>query len=332
VKAMRAAVLLAVGAAVMGLAGSAGCGACEPDRPEDAVASASASAGGPSAPVPPTGSIPGIGSTFAPRPPRLACRAIEVAGDVHMEGWGDGGTFPLLLQGLVPEQGWLALAAGARFTAKDPRTTRETAFRGPGRAHACVQYSEESWVAAGGFDSAVGAGEAPGNEEWVVTPLGVVRYNAAKLSVDVRQKDVTTAVGGGTAFVWPADDTRPRGQDGGAPARGEDGWLRVDGGALVLSPTATPVVAVDAARAAVGRCVALGKDAHDLTTALMAGGADASTVMQQVTTRRVARAACAVAGLRVEALPPSDAATALIKPLAEGNAGWNALPSPPPPP
>ena len=324
---MRAAVILAIVAA--SIAGGAGCGACEPDRPEDAVASASASSA-PSVPPPP-GSSPGIGSALVPRPVRLACRAIELGGDVHIEGWGDGGTYPLLLQGLVPEQGWLGLAAGARFTAKDPRTTRETTFRGPGRAHACVQYSEESWVAAGGFDSSVGAGEAPGNEEWVVTPLGVVRYNSAKLSVDVRQKDVTATVGAGTVFVWPADDTRARGQDGGAPARGEDGWLRVDAGALVLSPTAAAVPAPDAARAAVGRCVALGKDAHDLTSALMLGGADASTVMQQVTTRRLARAACAVAGLRVEALPPSDAASALIKPLAEGNAGWNALPSPPPP-
>src|ERR1019366_3426352 len=101
---MRAAGILA--AVTASIAGSAGCGACEPDRPEDTVASASAA---PSAPPRPAGSVPGIGSAFTPRPPRLACRAIEVAGDVHMEGWGDGGTFPLLLQGLVPEQGWLAL-------------------------------------------------------------------------------------------------------------------------------------------------------------------------------------------------------------------------------
>jgi hypothetical protein len=77
---MRAAVILAVVAA--SIAGGAGCGACEPDRPEDAVASASASSA-PSAP-PPAGSAPGIGSALVPHPVRLACRAIELVGDVHI--------------------------------------------------------------------------------------------------------------------------------------------------------------------------------------------------------------------------------------------------------
>jgi hypothetical protein len=56
------------------------------------------------------------------------------------------------------------------------------------------------------------------------------------------------------------------------------------------------------------------------------GGADAGTITQQVTTRRLARAACAVATLRVNALPPADAAP-LLGPLASANIAWSGLPS-----
>jgi hypothetical protein len=265
-----------------------------------------------------------------PRPARLACRVVTLEGDVHLEVPADAGAaVPLLLQGLAPTEGWLALAASAHFTAKDPRTTRETGFRGPGRVRACVDSSEESWVASGGFDSTMGAGEAPGNEEWVVTPLGVVRYNAAKLSVDVRPREVATALTSGTAFVWPAEDARARASDAGPLAKGDDGWLRVDGGSLVLAPEGT-AAGHAWARAAVARCASLGKDAHDLSATIMAGGADASTIIQQVSTRRLARAACAVASLRLELLPQSDASADLAKTLADGKAGWSTLPTPPP--
>jgi len=60
--------------------------------------------------------------------------------------------------------------------------------------------------------------------------------------------------------------------------------------------------------------------------------ADAGTIASQVATRRLARAACAVAGLRVTALPPSEDAGALFRPLADANAAWNGIPAPPPPP
>ena len=109
-------------------------------------------------------------------------RAIAVDGEVRSED--DGGT-PVALSSGIALDPWIDLVSGARLVAKDPRTTRETTFRGPARVRACVDSIEESWVDSGSFESSVGAGESPGAEEWVVTPLGVVRFAAAKLGVQV---------------------------------------------------------------------------------------------------------------------------------------------------
>lgn len=317
---MRAGVLVA--AAVLC---TAGCGACEPNSIQGKDGAAASGATAPASAPPPS-------SASAQPHPRLACRAIAVENDVHLDTGVDAGLVPLLLEGLVPTEGWLALGKGAKFVAKDPRTTRETTFRGPGRVRGCVGYAEESWIAAGGFDSTVGSGEAPGQEEWVVTPLAVVRYAAAKLSVDVRPKDESFAVSGGVASLWAGDDVRLRAtpardgtSDAGAASRGDDGWTRIENASVSLSSTAGTPDTVDAAHAALAKCSSLAKIAHDLTSTLMAGGADAAVVTQQVTSRRLARAACDVAGLRIGALPPSEASLGLGKSLAEANAAWTTI-------
>jgi hypothetical protein len=237
---------------------------------------------------------------------RIPCRAIAVDGPVRVEG-ADAGA--LALQGEIPDQTWLSLGPDARLVAKDPRTTRETAFVGPARGRPCVAHREESWLAAGRFESAIGAGETPGAEEWVVMPLGVVRYMAAKIAIEVRAKDTVVAVGSGVGFLWLADGVRPAAFRAGAgagagagadagPAVDDDGWLRMGEGEVTLSG---PTVA---ARTTVDRCAALAKRSGELAATLLAG-ADGSTAKEQMRTRRLARAACAVASLHVDTLPPS---------------------------
>jgi hypothetical protein len=322
---------LAVGAC---LAASA-CGACEPNGPPPGADAGAAAA---SVASPPGASGSGQPAAIAPHlahaPNRLACRAIAVDGDVHVDTGADAGTTPLLLQGLVPTEAWVALAKGARFVAKDPRTTRETTFLGPGRARACVDYGEESWVESGTFESSVGAGETPGAEEWVVTPLGVARYAAAKLSVEVRPADVTVAVASGVAFVWTPDDVSPSAQLGKgsvppAPLPLEEGWRRVDANAkATLAPPSGRAASspLDGARNATAQCTTLSSSTRELAIVLL-GGADAGTIGQQVTTRRLARAACAVAAVRIHALPPSGAAASLTASLGAAREQWNTLPT-----
>jgi hypothetical protein len=251
------------------------------------------------------------------------CRAIAVEGEVS------AGDVPVPAQGLLAQDVWLSLGQGARLVAKDTRSTRETTFVGPGRARACVDRHEESWLAAGTMESAVGAGETPGAEEWIVTPLALVRYAAAKLRVEVRPKSTAVTIGSGVAFVWLADGSRatPPSSDS-----GDDGdWKRLNEGATTITLATRPALDASDARLAVDRCSMLAQRSRDLAAALLSGGvgagADASTVALQVETRRLARAACGVAALRLETLASADEKAALSARVAGAVVAWSTLPA-----
>jgi hypothetical protein len=267
----------------------------------------------------------------------LPCRAIALDGRVEAEPLVDGsaGLAPLALalQGDVPA-GWLALADGSRLVAKDPRTARETTFHGPARVRDCLGGAEEAWLARGSFESTPGAGEAPGSEEWVVTPHAVVRYAAAKVRVDVRPTGTTATIGAGVAFLWPP-------QDKGHLA---EGWQRLNGGEQAR--VAAPLPASARPRQAVERCAVLATRSKELAAGLfaaVAGTSDAGSVAEQVTTRRLARAACSVARVDLEVLGEGadagggsaadasgggagGAGAAWAARLAEAEAAWRALP------
>jgi hypothetical protein len=358
--------------------------ACEPQRAgvQDAAPAESAPAAVASADVADPGERMARWERSRSAALRIPCRAIAVDGEVLAEAAPDGGTQTggpqtggpeaaggaqvggarLATDAEIPGELWLSLGRDARLVAKDPRTTRETSFQGPARVRACVAHREESWLLSGRFESAIGAGETPGAEEWVVTPFGVVRYLAAKLAVDVRAKDAVAAVGSGIAFLWlddgvRASPARPRsagasagasasadsgagagadlglaGADGGSgPALDDDAWLRMGEGEVTLSGTARPPT--QAARASVDRCAGLAQRAQELAAALFAGSgnADGSTAKEQMRTRRQARAACAVAALRVDTLPPSARAGHDVREMSarldHASAAWAAPPA-----
>jgi hypothetical protein len=256
----------------------------------------------------------------------LPCRAIAVDGEVRIDT-EDGGV-ALARQDEVEPGHWVWLSPDARLVAKDPRTTRETTFRGLGHVRPCVGLAEESWVTSGTFESSVGAGEIPGAEEWVVTPLGVVRFGAAKLSVDapVGSDTVRVGVAEGTAFVWPAQDASAAGPDGGVtPSPVDEGWARISGASATLTRTARRPPP-EAARTAVDACRTAGRSAHDLATVMVSVNAGAKTAAAQVTARRLARAACAVAALRVDALFNRAAKETLSESLKEADTLWRSLP------
>jgi hypothetical protein len=265
---------------------------------------------------------------------RLPCRAIAVDGPVRAEAPpsvdggahspdGEGGGAPglqnIALQEEIPNDAWITLGNDGRLVAKDPRTTRETAFDGPGRVKACVGHAEESWLASGKFESSVGAGETPGAEEWVVTPLGVVRYMAGRLTVEVRMSErsqgseVRVTVGSGGAFLAPADDAAVKMADAGPATLDDDGWLRMSEGVLTLAPrgaqghAAAAPTPLAAAEKATAQCTTMTQRARTMADDLASGDGlpDAAAAKEQVKTRRLARAACALAKLRADALPPS---------------------------
>jgi hypothetical protein len=278
---------------------------------------------------------------------RMECRAVGSTGEVRIlseEDAGAGRALPADAE--IPSDVWISLARGSRIVAKDPRTTRETIFAGPGRVRPCANHREDSWVASGAFESTPGAGETPGAEEWIVTPLAVVRYASAKVRVIVRPDETTVLLGGGVAFVRATDDARmsvtphPADADAGAGGKGpqhQEPWLRVSEGSVELRPLRR-VSARPAAQSAVDACSALSQRAQALAQLVLPheigdGGTSglADAIVEQVTTRRLARAACAVASLRAQSLPLSAERAAWVTELAQSETRWSAFSSAPTP-
>jgi hypothetical protein len=231
---------------------------------------------------------------------------------------------------------WLDLEDHAKLQTKNGATGRELAFDGPGRVQPCRPSKvgeEEAWVLRGAFTSSPGSGEAPGQEEWVVSPLGVVRYVAATVKVGVGD-GVSVRVPQGAAWAWAAPDAKAD-TDAALPLADDDGgWTRLGVGAtsstLTWSGTTTP--SRKAAEAATLRCTRAAEDAAAIARAIGTASRDAGGLgelpVKHVLARRRARASCAVAGLRAAALPRGEG-MALEATIAAAETTTRALPETP---
>jgi hypothetical protein len=284
---------------------------------------------------------PGPLDSAARRPPKAKakCRAATVVGGVgavplargdvsgpNLDVVNDAGIGAM---GEVPNDVWLDLAPGARMVARDPVSTRETSFTGPALARACVDYAEESWIVRGVFESVPGAGERPGGEEWIVTPHATIRYDAAGMRVVVSSTTTDIDVAKGTAFVWVAPETSLRvAMEAGAPAHppSADGWVRLDGGLHAVARPDKPAAPDAAASVALAGCTLAAKEAHDLADRIAAADANLGDLAaKHVAARRVARAVCRGALLRVEALPPSVTRDADLTAARAADTSWRAI-------
>jgi hypothetical protein len=267
------------------------------------------------APIEPVASGSAVTDATAPK---LACRAIAVAsGDA-----GGGGAMMMKIGDLLAEDAFVDLPAGARITAKHPRTTREATVLGPAHARFCVGYEDETWLASGTFKSAPGSGEAPGTESWIVTPYGVARYSAGSVAAKVEPGRLDVTVTSGAAYVWSGEPT------GGADAGG-DTWQKVTTGTASTAGLAAPEpLDARSAKHAVTRCKAAADGARSIAISMTPDGGPPKDLGRlagaHVVARKEGRAACGVARLRVALLPPSDERAALIS-AVETAAQWAAL-------
>jgi hypothetical protein len=238
-----------------------------------------------------------------PKPP---CTALGVIGDA---GVASG----------APIAGeWITLGAGTQFTAKHPRTARETAFEGPGRVRVCVGGDEESWLSEGVFRATAGVGEAPMQEEWVATPLGVLRYAQAELQLKVSDRALELEVQKGKAFLHPGATSLT---ELAARSPEDGGWFGMPAGTRVVLHAAAAPVAKDA----VDACAAQAAEAHAVARAIVDSGAKLGELAKEhVTLRRAARASCAVAAVLVETVHGS-AREELSSRVREADADWRSL-------
>ncbi len=310
--------------------------ACHTDHSDDTAPPTSASAVANAPPRPSASSRP-------PPAPQL-CRAISVAGAPKISFLPNHTTdmalpTTIVESGDIPEDAWLVLDAPGKLTAKHPRTTRESTFTGPGRVRPCVGHGEESWVERGQYLSEPAAGERPGAEQWVITPAGVIRFGGGRVELDVAAGTPTTGakveakVSSGTAYAWTGDDAGPLKPPLPAPSASSaagalvagmnDGWIRLDGPRTVTLTVKKPGKPEDVAAAGVERCKLEAKSTKDLASAVASPDAALRRVApQHVIARRVARAACAVAAVRVELLDPSPVRDGFAAALKEAESDW----------
>jgi hypothetical protein len=306
--------------------------ACHPSSSSSETPAASASAAPSTEPssAPVASASPGPSASGRPPPPR--CRAVSVSGTSTLTPLSlptDAGPGAIVAESAdLPDDVWIDLQKGAKLTARHPHSTRETTFIGPGRVRSCVAHSEEAWVAQGTFDSVPSSGERPGAEEWVITPLGVVRYASAHVEIDVKPQKTDVKLTSGSAYVWtddhPSSVTPPPAQAGIA-TQVADGWTRLEGTAAISFTPKSAAKTEDAAKAAVLRCTEAAKASKNLAMAI--AGPDASLAQiapRHVMARHIARASCDVALLRVGLLPPSAVRDGFTAELKEAEGDWRA--------
>jgi hypothetical protein len=290
--------------------------------------------------APPSGSGAGAAPTTPPSPPAAVqpvsplCRAVAVSGLVVPGDLPpvDAGSSPSIVAGTeLAEGAWLSLEPAATLTVRYPRQPRETTIDGPARARPCVGRGDEAWLQRGKMQLQSVPGERPGADAWVLTPVGAVRLAGGTVTVEVSQSTATSAmslrveVERGAAFGWTAEPP-PSDRTSASPA--PDGWVQVDPGqswTVALTPGRSPL---QAARTAATRCTAEAQAAKELAAIMARPGANLSELApKHVIARRRAHAACGVAQVRVEGVPPSGARDALAASLRGAESAWRAYQS-----
>ncbi|MEO8875383.1 MAG: hypothetical protein ABI461_07345 [Polyangiaceae bacterium] len=251
---------------------------------------------------------------------KFPCRAIEatnkpalLTSPVAPEplATADAGVNFLARDMQIPEEDWISLPAGSKVTAKSPRTLRETTYEGAGMVRPCVDHDEEAWVLSGNFTAVSPGNESPGAEEWVVTPLGIIRYVSSSLTVRLGKRTVDVKIAGGNAsLLVPSFVVLKDGSDAGSPIidAGVGTWIRKDGGfsgtlTQTLSDEKIPAVAIAACASAAAdtKVIALQLDLPDASIGILGG--------QHTEARRLARGLCSIARVIVAKLPDDKPGT-----------------------
>lgn len=211
---------------------------------------------------------------------------------------------------------WLNLAAHATFSTRVDETAREIRFEGPGRMRACGP-DDVAFVSEGSAMAMPGGGEAPGAEQWVATACTVARWAGGMHRVTGAAKECTIHSSLGAMQIYVAEDVVAEdvSSDAGAPKPfpAANGFTRIDTRQILrFRPRAATSERAMIERALV-TCEQRAADVARLGTELASGAAQDGgfgvVAERSVTARGLARAACALAAVRVDlgGARPADA-------------------------
>lgn len=233
---------------------------------------------------------------------------------------------------------WLDVAAKASFSVRTLDTGRELRFEGPGRVRACGD--DVALVAEGSAVGLPGTGEAPGAEQWVATACGAARWASGVHRFASARDRCRLQSSTGTLELYSADDMTfdEVAVDGGAPlaassdagaadaGAAKNAWRRIDGRRAFEARARGPLDSAASVKASLTACERAAITVQRLATGMTGGDAgDAGDIgtmaADSVMARGIARAACAVAAVRVALAgsKPDD-----LTRLATLNSRWRA--------
>lgn len=289
------------------------------DAPRDKAAADAAVSPSPS-PTPTSQASPSAGATAsaAPRPPP--------SGEPHATGpackimSAEGGP-----SATADATRWIDLPAKASFTVRTLETGRELRFEGPGRIRACGD--DVPLVAEGSAVGLPGSGEGPGAEQWAATACGVIRWASGVHRFTGARDTCRLQSSLGVAQLWLADDVQLEDvpvdagtSEAGAPAplatgpasasaasrdagRDASPWHRIDAKRALRLHGRGPLDAASAVKNALVSCEKAATEVQTLGTRMTAPDAGSDNLgdlaARSVVARGAARAACAVAAVRV---------------------------------
>lgn len=231
---------------------------------------------------------------------------------------------------------WLDVPAKAHFTVRTLATGRELRFEGPGRVRACG--GDVALVAEGAAVGLPGTGEAPGAEQWAATACGVARWASGVHRFGSTRTACKLQTSVGTARLWLADDVQvedvpldagaSRASTGAGPAdsgRAALPWRRIDAKRALRLHARGALDSAGAVKSALSSCEKAAQSVQSLASRMSAADAGSGSLgelaAESVVARGVARAACAVAAVRVS-LAGSTAAD--VARLDEADSRWRA--------
>ncbi|MBS2013748.1 MAG: hypothetical protein JST00_12725 [Deltaproteobacteria bacterium] len=212
---------------------------------------------------------------------------------------------------------WIDLRPAAVISVKSSETGRELRFEGPGRVKPCAV--DGAMILEGSAVGLPGAGEGPGSEQWVAASCGVAVWSngvhrfSASGAGPVNECRLQTSTGASHLYVAKDMTGEESAVDGGAPEAGAPPipgrFLPLTGRHAVTLRPQKKTLPGEPVRTALAECAKAASDAESVGARLRNrdGGAAAGTgdvgelAVQSIGVRRLARAACAVAAVRVAA-------------------------------
>lgn len=238
------------------------------------------------------------------------CRAIGVRGSAIVEG-GE----PIRRGDALDGRRWLTLEQNSEVVVRHADSSREYALIGPAHALPCRAGAEEVLLETGELRAAPGGGARAGALVLVATPLGLVSYGNAGLTLRATSRAHDVQVQSGSAWLEPGAGAK---RDGKAELIGPKAK-----GSLLRLPGHTSAGAVEACEQAANQALELAK--RLLGEPPSTGMGDAAA--EHMRLRSKARQACLVAeaGLGL-AKEPGDAKE-LRERVARANERWQRVPS-----